>query len=45
MVLSMNKNPIIFAMANPEPENTPRKNKECRQDTIIATVDLTILTK
>ena len=29
--------PIIFAMANPEPEITPEDVKECRSDAIIAT--------
>jgi malate dehydrogenase (oxaloacetate-decarboxylating)(NADP+) len=37
MVLSMAKNPIIFAMANPEPEILPEEIKECRNDAIIAT--------
>ena len=37
MILSMAKNPIIFAMANPEPEILPEKIKECRNDAIIAT--------
>ena len=33
----MADNPIIFAMANPEPEITPEDVKECRSDAIIAT--------
>ena len=37
MVLSMAEKPIIFAMANPEPEILPEKIKECREDAIIAT--------
>ena len=37
MVKSMNKNPIIFAMANPDPEITPEEIKEVRDDAIIAT--------
>ena len=37
MALSMADNPIIFAMANPEPEITPEDVKECRSDAIIAT--------
>ena len=37
MVLSMAEKPIIFAMANPEPEILPEKIKECRKDAIIAT--------
>ncbi|RZI46300.1 hypothetical protein EDM53_04015 [Rickettsiales endosymbiont of Peranema trichophorum] len=37
MVSSMAKNPIIFAMANPEPEITPDEVKEVRGDAIIAT--------
>ncbi len=37
MVLSMAEKPIIFAMANPEPEILPEKIKECRDDAIIAT--------
>jgi len=34
---SMNKNPIIFAMANPEPEIRPEVAKAIRPDCIIAT--------
>jgi malate dehydrogenase (oxaloacetate-decarboxylating)(NADP+) len=37
MVRSMNKNPIIFAMANPDPEITPEDAKAVREDVIIAT--------
>ena len=37
MVLAMAKNPIIFAMANPDPEITPEKVKSIRQDAIMAT--------
>ena len=37
MVKSMNKNPIIFAMANPDPEITPEEVAEVRNDAIMAT--------
>ncbi|MDX8431809.1 NADP-dependent malic enzyme [Mesorhizobium abyssinicae] len=37
MVQSMAKNPIIFAMANPDPEITPEKVAEIRTDAIMAT--------
>lgn len=37
MVKSMAKNPIIFAMANPEPEIYPEEVKEVRDDAIMAT--------
>ncbi|APJ05032.1 NADP-dependent malic enzyme [Silvanigrella aquatica] len=37
MVKSMAKNPIIFAMANPDPEITPKDIMEVRNDAIIAT--------
>ncbi len=37
MVKSMAKNPIIFAMANPDPEITPEEVKAVRSDAIIAT--------
>lgn len=37
MVASMEKRPIIFAMANPDPEITPEEVKEVRDDAIIAT--------
>lgn len=37
MVASMAKNPIIFAMANPDPEITPEDVRSVRDDAIIAT--------
>ena len=37
MVKSMAKDPIIFAMANPDPEIRPELAKEARNDVIIAT--------
>ncbi len=37
MVASMAENPIIFAMANPDPEITPEEIKQVRNDAIIAT--------
>ena len=37
MVKSMADKPIIFAMANPEPEILPELVKDCRPDAIIAT--------
>jgi malate dehydrogenase (oxaloacetate-decarboxylating)(NADP+) len=37
MVASMAKNPIIFAMANPDPEITPEEVAEIRDDAIMAT--------
>jgi malate dehydrogenase (oxaloacetate-decarboxylating)(NADP+) len=37
MVASMAPNPIIFAMANPDPEITPEEIREVRDDAIIAT--------
>ena len=37
MVKSMAPNPIIFAMANPDPEITPEEAKKARDDVIIAT--------
>ena len=37
MVAKMAKDPIIFAMANPEPEITPEEILEVRSDAIIAT--------
>ena len=37
MVSSMAKNPIIFAMANPDPEITPEEVAEIRTDAIMAT--------
>jgi malate dehydrogenase (oxaloacetate-decarboxylating)(NADP+) len=36
-LLKMNKDPIIFAMANPEPEIRPEVAKSVREDCIIAT--------
>jgi malate dehydrogenase (oxaloacetate-decarboxylating)(NADP+) len=37
MVKGMNHNPIIFAMANPDPEILPEDAREARNDAIIAT--------
>lgn len=37
MIKGMNKNPIIFAMANPNPEIKPELAREARPDAIIAT--------
>jgi malate dehydrogenase (oxaloacetate-decarboxylating)(NADP+) len=37
MVKSMAKNPVIFAMANPDPEITPDEAKAVRDDVIIGT--------
>jgi len=37
MVATMAPNPVIFAMANPDPEITPEEVLEVRQDAIIAT--------
>jgi malate dehydrogenase (oxaloacetate-decarboxylating)(NADP+) len=37
MIGSMAKSPIIFAMANPDPEITPEEVREVRSDAIIAT--------
>jgi len=37
MIKSMAKNPIIFAMANPDPEILPEDIKDVRSDAIIAT--------
>jgi malate dehydrogenase (oxaloacetate-decarboxylating)(NADP+) len=37
MVASMAKNPIIFAMANPDPEITPEDAHKVREDAIMAT--------
>ncbi len=37
MVKSMAPNPIIFAMANPDPEITPAEVKQVRSDAIMAT--------
>ena len=37
MVKSMGKKPIIFAMANPDPEITPEEARSVRDDAIVAT--------
>uniref|UniRef100_UPI0035635250 NADP-dependent malic enzyme n=1 Tax=Actibacterium sp. TaxID=1872125 RepID=UPI0035635250 len=37
MVASMAPNPVIFAMANPDPEITPEEAHEVRADAIVAT--------
>jgi malate dehydrogenase (oxaloacetate-decarboxylating)(NADP+) len=37
MVASMADNPVIFAMANPDPEITPEEAHEVREDAIVAT--------
>jgi len=37
MILKMNENPIVFAMANPDPEISPKDAFEARQDIIMAT--------
>ena len=37
MVKSMADNPVIFAMANPDPEITPEEAHEVRPDSIVAT--------
>lgn len=37
MVISMAKDPVIFAMANPDPEITPEEAHEVRKDAIVAT--------
>ncbi len=37
MIASMAKNPIIFAMANPDPEVTPEEVADIRDDAIVAT--------
>lgn len=37
MLMGMNKNPIIFAMANPDPEIDPPTAKKARPDAITAT--------
>ena len=37
MVRSMAPNPVIFAMANPDPEITPEEARAVRQDAIVAT--------
>ncbi|MEM8822803.1 MAG: NADP-dependent malic enzyme [Pseudomonadota bacterium] len=37
MVSNMAENPVIFAMANPDPEITPEEAQEVRPDAIVAT--------
>jgi malate dehydrogenase (oxaloacetate-decarboxylating)(NADP+) len=37
MLLQMNKDPIIFAMANPDPEILPEEARDVREDAIVAT--------
>ncbi|MGV6849822.1 MAG: NADP-dependent malic enzyme [Marinibacterium sp.] len=37
MVAAMADNPVIFAMANPDPEITPEEAREVRMDAIVAT--------
>jgi len=37
MIKSMAKDPIVFAMANPDPEISPELAKEARKDVVIAT--------
>ncbi|SNR36849.1 NADP-dependent malic enzyme [Puniceibacterium sediminis] len=37
MVISMAPNPVIFAMANPDPEITPEEAHAVREDAIVAT--------
>ena len=37
MVCSMAANPIVFAMANPDPEITYEEAKACREDVVMAT--------
>jgi len=37
MVAAMGKDPVIFAMANPDPEITPEEAHAVRQDAIVAT--------
>jgi len=37
MLMDMNKKPIVFAMANPDPEITPPEAKKARPDVIMAT--------
>ena len=45
MVRSMAPKPIIFAMANPDPEITPEAVRAVRSDAIIATGRSTIRTR
>ena len=37
MLIKMNRDPIIFAMANPDPEILPEDAHEARTDAIVAT--------
>jgi len=37
MLLKMNRDPIIFAMANPDPEILPEEAHATRKDAIVAT--------
>lgn len=37
MIMKMNKDPILFAMANPDPEIDPLRAKQVRPDAIVAT--------
>lgn len=37
MLKNMNKDPIIFAMANPDPEIVPEEARAIRPDAIVAT--------
>ena len=37
MIKKMNHDPIIFAMANPDPEIVPEEAREARSDAIVAT--------
>ena len=37
MLTRMNHHPIIFALANPDPEILPEEAKEARADSIVAT--------
>ena len=45
MIKSMNKNPIIFACANPDPEIKPELIEETRKDAILQQVDQIIQIK
>mmetsp|Transcript_5442 Transcript_5442/g.9188 ORF Transcript_5442/g.9188 Transcript_5442/m.9188 type:complete len:86 (+) Transcript_5442:724-981(+) len=37
IMMNLNKDPVVFAMANPEPEIRPELAKQYRPDCIIAT--------
>jgi malate dehydrogenase (oxaloacetate-decarboxylating)(NADP+) len=37
MIKSMNKDPIVFALSNPEPEMRPELVYEVRDDAVVAT--------